>query len=922
MADITEVIHKIVYEVDDAALQRAAAVIRTQINELATLTNQLNKYKKELDATSVAETSAISKLSQHINITGKQLEASAGKTKGILSQMGQGFLEGFGLKGGGIVAVTAQAVEAVKQLGIESFKSAAKVEELANSLNLVVNNANATDILVKNLQDIAVRSPFDLDELGAAAKQLLDIGLSADELLPVLEQLGDVASETGKEKLPELVQAFGQVRTEGVLTEDTLQQLKSAGFDPLQLIADKTGTSLRQLRKDLDNGKIGFNAVEEALRSATSEGGKFFGMMERSSNTTNGAIGNLKDAFENLKATIGDATTGPVKGFVEGLTDIIKGWNDLIAIKPEEALKREQDELNSLVYAIVGANKETGERSRLMGELNQKFPDFLGNLDAEKVKNNELIAILNQVNQKYQLRFSLIARQKIAQEKADKAEARRDDYEKQLKKLAPSFQNAMKKGLLTQDEVTQILETGSFTPEQEARLQKEAGVSVAVREDDKAISYRQTENGSAAQDALNAIARLKPAKEKYLQAQKELAEESKKSAAAEAEIAHYDENRLKEVQQQLKTAKLTTKQREELEAEEKRLNYNIQQKNKPATVPSYGTAIPRTRRKLPKKEVIQPLQPINSIKELPVNIEQPVFQTVDADAILKAEQERQRLEQEAKDKAAQEHRREQIKKSIDAYQQLADAATQAFQTIYEAQIKALDKEIAIRQKRVDEAMKLAERGNTEVLRQEEERLKETQKKREQYARREQVVNAAVTISNAIVAIAKAAAEGAGQGGYGAIATVAATIAALAAGYAAVQSLSNNSESFKDGVVDYHGAGGPRDDANWVRISSGESVITAGGTKANRHLLEAINNGTQFRVLDPALAYTMPAFRQPQQLQQGAYASAQDMQTLERKLDDVVSAIEDNRMKQDIFFNEHGVGLLTERAIRKNNRRFR
>lgn len=329
-----------------------------------------------------------------------------------------------------------------------------------------------------------------------------------------------------------------------------------------------------------------------------------------------------------------------------------------------------------------------------------------------------------------------------------------------------------------------------------------------------------------------------------------------------------------------------------------------------------------THRKLPKKEAIQPLQPINSIKELPVNIEQPVFQTVDADAILKEAQEKQRLEQEAKDKAAQERRREQIKKSIDAYQQLADAATQAFQTIYEAQIKALDKEIAIRQKRVDEAMKLAERGNTEVLRQEEERLKETQKKREQYARREQVVNAAVTISNAIVAIAKAAAEGAGQGGYGAIATVAATIAALAAGYAAVQSLSNNSESFKDGVVDYRGAGGPRDDANWVRISSGESVITAGGTKANRHLLEAINNGTQFRVLDPALAYTMPAFRQPQQLQQGAYASAQDMQTLERKLDDVVSAIEDNRMKQDIFFNEHGVGLLTERAIRKNNRRFR
>lgn len=268
-----------------------------------------------------------------------------------------------------------------------------------------------------------------------------------------------------------------------------------------------------------------------------------------------------------------------------------------------------------------------------------------------------------------------------------------------------------------------------------------------------------------------------------------------------------------------------------------------------------------------------------------------------------------------------ENHRNEIQRTINSYTSLATTASQAFQTIYNAQIKVLDMEIAIREKRVGEAVKLAERGNVEVLRLEEERLKETQKKREQYARREQVVNAAVTISNAIVAIAKAAAEGAGQGGYGAIATVAATIAALAAGYAAVQSLSTNTnDAFKDGVVGYRGNGGPRDDVNRIRISNGESVITAEGTKANRHILEAINKGAQLHIINPALSYTIPAFSNPKQSE--AYASQYDLRNLEAKLDNVVHAIEDNRLKQDIFFNEQGVGMMTERAIKRNNRRFR
>lgn len=266
-----------------------------------------------------------------------------------------------------------------------------------------------------------------------------------------------------------------------------------------------------------------------------------------------------------------------------------------------------------------------------------------------------------------------------------------------------------------------------------------------------------------------------------------------------------------------------------------------------------------------------------------------------------------------------EEQKDNIKEQISGYEDLAKAASDAYDKILQAQIDALDKEISLREKRVEEARRLAERGNVEALRIEEERLNEAQKKRERFAKRQQAVNSAITVSNAIAAVARAALEG---GGFGSAATIAALIAALAAGYAAVTSMTQDTGAYADGVVDYKGKGGPRDDKNWVRISNGDSVITAEGTKKNRHLLEAINKGAVLHMSDMALPILMPSFKQPGIARSNTYASAKDMNKLERKLDEVVYAIEDNKLKQNIFFNEQGVGMMTERAISRNRKRWK
>lgn len=272
-----------------------------------------------------------------------------------------------------------------------------------------------------------------------------------------------------------------------------------------------------------------------------------------------------------------------------------------------------------------------------------------------------------------------------------------------------------------------------------------------------------------------------------------------------------------------------------------------------------------------------------------------------------------------------DQRRKQLKETIKEYQTLASAAVEAYSKITKAQQEALDREIAIREKRVEDAKKLAERGNADALRLEEQRLEDAQKKKEEIGRREQAVNSALALSNSLVAVTSAIATATKSGDpYTVAARVAAAIAAvlgaLVAGQSFVKSFDTSTGAFADGVVDYKGKGGPRDDKNLVRISNGESVITADGTQRNRALLEAINKGESFSMMGSGLPFVMPHFKSP--IGASGYASATNMRKVEQKLDNVVVAIEENRMKQNIFFNEYGVGLMTERAIKKNNRRFK
>lgn len=247
----------------------------------------------------------------------------------------------------------------------------------------------------------------------------------------------------------------------------------------------------------------------------------------------------------------------------------------------------------------------------------------------------------------------------------------------------------------------------------------------------------------------------------------------------------------------------------------------------------------------------------------------------------------------------------------DAYNEVVDVATTSFQMIYEARLRFLDLEIEAQRDRVNQARLLAEKGNGEIYEIEAERLRKLQDEREKQAQRQLQINAVLQASNSAVAVTEAigAVVGAAAKGdpYTIAARVAAAVAALVGGIVAIRTaFGSQSQGFKDGVVDLQGEGTGKSDSIPARLSRGESVITAEATQKNKAVLMAMNNGAVFTMPN---TYTTTT----------TYSNNTDMSGVVGGLKRLEAVIADTKLKQDIFFNEYGVGVLTSRAIKRNKK---
>lgn len=214
-------------------------------------------------------------------------------------------------------AISAVAIaRTLSDIGKNAIQTAGEFEQLQTSFKVMAGGAEAGEQLTNSLIDLASHTPMTTQGLARATRTLLSFGESSENVIEDLKLLGNISGGE-EQRFQSLALAFAQVGSTGRLMGQDLLQMVNQGFNPLQIISEKTGKSMATLKKEMEEGKISFDMVKQAMVDATSEGGRFYGLMEEQSQTLNGRLSTLSDNWDLVNKEIGDEFLPYIKAAVD-----------------------------------------------------------------------------------------------------------------------------------------------------------------------------------------------------------------------------------------------------------------------------------------------------------------------------------------------------------------------------------------------------------------------------------------------------------------------------------------------------------------------------------------------------------------------------------------------------------------------------
>lgn len=198
-------------------------------------------------------------------------------------------------------------------------------QQLEVAFSTMLSSKERADRLMAEVTDFAAKTPFDLQGVAQGTKQLLAYGSTAEEVVGELRMLGDIAAGLSI-PLGDLVYLYGTTRTQGRMYTMDLRQFMGRGIPLAEELAKQFGVTKDKVGELVTEGKVGFEQMRTALVAMTSEGGKFYNLMEAQSATITGKMSNLGDAIDQMFNDIGKSSEGLIAGAIDGAIWLVENY--------------------------------------------------------------------------------------------------------------------------------------------------------------------------------------------------------------------------------------------------------------------------------------------------------------------------------------------------------------------------------------------------------------------------------------------------------------------------------------------------------------------------------------------------------------------------------------------------------------------
>lgn len=259
-----------------------------------------------------------SRIGQTINTARAPMRGAKAESDGLRSSF-----SGVGLAATG--AAVAVLGFAAKLTGIirESSEAASNMQQLNTVFGVLLQSQSKGSALLEEVTQFAAATPMKVPELANATRVLLAYGESSTTVMSTLRRLGDIAAGTGQ-RIDEIATLIGKARQAGRLYGDDLNRLNDRGIPLTATLAKNFGITSMEVRKLVEQGRVGFSALEDAINEVTNEGGLFYGMLEKQSKNYGGVMSTLEDNITLAKKAFGAPINNALTPILQDAIEMLK----------------------------------------------------------------------------------------------------------------------------------------------------------------------------------------------------------------------------------------------------------------------------------------------------------------------------------------------------------------------------------------------------------------------------------------------------------------------------------------------------------------------------------------------------------------------------------------------------------------------
>lgn len=300
--------------------------------------DKLDKGLKSVDRTADKIAGSTGRAAKGINKTGNAAKKATGQINGFNKSV-RNLLSGLAL------------LSAAKFI----FSKTAELERTTKQLATVTGSLEKAKGILSQLQVINKQSPFSFIELADTAKRLSAFGISNEKLVTSTERLGKAAAATGA-RVNDLALAYGQVAAKGKLQTEELYQFQERGIPLLDELAKGYGKTKAEVQQLITEGRVGFPAVEQAIKNLTTGNGKFAKAFENTADTLDAKLSNAIDSLGRAAAAFGELLKPTVIEALKGLEELLTGITGFLKAIPEPAAKVAL-QFGAVALQVFAANK-------------------------------------------------------------------------------------------------------------------------------------------------------------------------------------------------------------------------------------------------------------------------------------------------------------------------------------------------------------------------------------------------------------------------------------------------------------------------------------------------------------------------------------------------------------------------------------